>query len=90
METDTRESISIELTDKEWLDLAMAAHDHDITLNQYINNLLKKAIDAHEKLSSDDQNILNSNFKIYTSTDCQNFTEIIYMEDKTDVILQTK
>jgi hypothetical protein len=47
MESDTTESISIELTDKEWLDLAMGAHEQDITLNQYINNLLRLACEAH-------------------------------------------
>ena len=39
--------IQVELTDEEFLKLAMEAHKKDITLNQHINNILKEFIDKY-------------------------------------------
>jgi predicted HicB family RNase H-like nuclease len=50
------EVIEIELTDKEWLSLAMAAHEQDITLNQYMINILKKFISHSENSSKEEDN----------------------------------
>ena len=38
------EEVEIELKDGEILDLALMAHDQDITLNELINNTLKDCI----------------------------------------------
>lgn len=40
------ETIEIDLSDAEFIALAKAAHEQDITLNQYINNILKSYIDS--------------------------------------------
>ena len=37
--------MQVELTDEQILKLAMEAHEKDITLNQYINNILKEFIE---------------------------------------------
>jgi len=39
--------IQVEITDEEFLKLAMEAHEKDITLNQHINNILKEFIDKY-------------------------------------------
>lgn len=39
--------IQVEITDEEFLKLAMEAHEKDITLNQHINNILKEFIEQH-------------------------------------------
>ena len=42
------EEVEIELKDDEILDLALMAHDQDITLNELINNTLKDYISLVE------------------------------------------
>ena len=42
------EEVEIELKDGEILDLALMAHDQDITLNELINNTLKDYISLVE------------------------------------------
>lgn len=39
------DEVEIELTDEEWLVLFREAHRRDITLNQLINDILRKALD---------------------------------------------
>lgn len=41
-------NIDVDLTDEEILFLALKAHEKDITLNQYINNLIKDYIIEQE------------------------------------------
>jgi hypothetical protein len=42
---DTRVQVPIDLPDHEWFQLMKMAHDRDITLNQMVEDLLKKCID---------------------------------------------
>jgi predicted HicB family RNase H-like nuclease len=42
------ETIELELSNDELLQLALEAHKQDITLNQLIHNLLVKFIEQHE------------------------------------------
>jgi len=42
------ETIELELSNEELLQLALEAHKQDITLNQLIHNLLVKFIEQHE------------------------------------------
>lgn len=41
---DNRIKIGVELKEEEWLALAMAAHRLDITLNQYVEKVIERAI----------------------------------------------
>ena len=43
------ETIELELSNEELLQLALEAHKQDITLNQLIHNLLVKFIEQHEE-----------------------------------------
>ena len=44
---DTRVSVPVDFTDEELLKYAKMAHEQDITLNQFIENALREAIDKH-------------------------------------------
>jgi hypothetical protein len=47
MNTPEQESvIELNLTDEEFINLAKEAHMQDLTLNQYINNILKNYIET--------------------------------------------
>lgn len=46
---DTRIKIPVDLTDKELLHLFKSAHENDLTLNQYVNNLLLAEITLHKQ-----------------------------------------
>jgi hypothetical protein len=43
------ETIELELTDEEMLQLALQAHKQDITLNQHINNILRQVVEMYEE-----------------------------------------
>jgi hypothetical protein len=46
---DTRVSIPVDFSDEELLKYARMAHEQDITLNQFIENALRSAIDEHRR-----------------------------------------
>jgi hypothetical protein len=46
---DTRVSIPVDFSDEELLKYARMAHEQDITLNQFIENALRAAIDEHHR-----------------------------------------
>ena len=46
---DNAESVVVELTDREFLVLARAAHDRDITFNQLCNEIIRKELDAADR-----------------------------------------
>jgi hypothetical protein len=46
---DTRVSIPLELTDEEMLRHMMAAHERDLTFNQYVELALREAIEEHQR-----------------------------------------
>lgn len=46
---DTRVSVPVDLDDSELLQLALAAHKEDVTLNQYIGKILEQAVKNHAK-----------------------------------------
>jgi hypothetical protein len=48
------ETIELELSNDELLQLAMQAHKQEITLNQHIQNILQRFVDEHEENSFDD------------------------------------
>ena len=43
-------TVELNLTDEEFINLAKEAHMQDLTLNQYINNILKSYIDSLVKI----------------------------------------
>jgi hypothetical protein len=48
---DQRVSVPVDLTDQEWYQLMRQAHEHDVTLNQWVQQLLERAIlDARSKV----------------------------------------
>jgi hypothetical protein len=48
---DQQVSVPIDLTDEEWYQLMRQAHEHDVTLNQWVQQLLERAIlDAKSKV----------------------------------------
>jgi hypothetical protein len=46
---DNAESVVVELTEREFLALARAAHDRDITFNQLCNEIIRKELDAADR-----------------------------------------
>jgi hypothetical protein len=46
---DTRVSVPVDFTDEELLKYARMAHEQDITLNQFIENALRAAIDEYDR-----------------------------------------
>ena len=48
------ETIELELSNDELLQLAMQAHKQDITLNQHIQNILQRFVDEQQENSFDD------------------------------------
>jgi predicted HicB family RNase H-like nuclease len=49
MTKDNRETIEIDLDHDLLFQLMLEAHNQDITLNQLVENILRKYIDEHEK-----------------------------------------
>lgn len=45
---DTRETITVEMTDEEFLTIAKAAHNLDITFNEFVENALVLALEKFE------------------------------------------
>ena len=45
---DTRETISIDISDEDFLALARAAHEADLTLNKFIEKALLEVFDKFE------------------------------------------
>jgi predicted HicB family RNase H-like nuclease len=43
---DQESTIELDITDEEFINLAKEAHMQDLTLNQYINNILKNYIET--------------------------------------------
>jgi hypothetical protein len=49
MTTDNRATIELDLDHDLLFQLMLLAHEQDITLNQLVENILRKYIDEHEK-----------------------------------------
>lgn len=50
---DNRVSVPLDLSDEEMLQLMTMAHERDITLNQFVENILWEVIRKHEKEATD-------------------------------------
>lgn len=46
---DGRATVEIELDREEWYQLMIMAHEHDITLNQMVEHILRQAIENHDE-----------------------------------------
>jgi len=46
-EYDTRVQVPLDLSDDMWFDLMKMAHEHDVTLNQMVEVILRQVIDQH-------------------------------------------
>lgn len=45
---DTRETVSIDISDEDFLRIAKAAHDEDLTLNKFVEKLLIEVLEKFE------------------------------------------
>jgi hypothetical protein len=57
------ETVELELSNDELLQLAMQAHKQDITLNEHIQNILQRFVDEYEDNSFDNDSDDGYSFK---------------------------